>query len=176
MFFSAMPKIMYDGAGTQQSWKVVTNFLRRVKVRQIAKTNIAIFDTYDVKEGETPEMIAHKLYDDAELHWIILLMNDITDRFHQWPMSTPQFLSFVNDKYDDPDGVHHYEINQTSGDTSVTINIGTSNDDYPTASIVTNWEYEEKEQDKLRNIKLVDPSFVEQFTSEYKTLMGESNF
>ena len=33
-----------------------------------------LYDTYDVKNGETPESIAFKLYDDAELHWVILLL------------------------------------------------------------------------------------------------------
>ena len=68
-------------------------------MRSKVKSNALIFDTYDVKEGETPEMIADKLYNDPELHWVILLVNDITDRYHQWPMSTPQFLAFINDKY-----------------------------------------------------------------------------
>ena len=45
-------------------------------------------------------MIAHKLYGDPELHWIILLVNDITDRYHQWPMSGGQFLDYLNDKYE----------------------------------------------------------------------------
>ena len=61
-----------------------------------------MFDTYDVREGETPEMIAHKLYGDAELHWIVCMTNDIVNRFHDWPMNTNQFLSYVRDKYDNP--------------------------------------------------------------------------
>ena len=48
------------------------------------KSNALLYDTYDVKEGETPESIADSLYDDAELHWVIMLVNDITDRYHQW--------------------------------------------------------------------------------------------
>ena len=51
---------------------------------------------------ESPEMIADKLYDDPQLHWVILLVNDITDRYHQWPMSTPQFQAYVKDKYTNP--------------------------------------------------------------------------
>ena len=59
-----------------------------------------MFDTYDVKEGETPESIADKLYDDPELHWVVLMVNDITDRYHQWPMTQRQFLQYVNEKYE----------------------------------------------------------------------------
>ena len=174
MYFSTFPKIYYSTTG-KDDHKLVTNLLRRVGIRAKVKTNTALFDTYDVKEGETPEMLAHKLYGDSEYHWIILYMNDIVDRYHQWPMSTPQFLSFVDDKYDNSDAVHHYEISQSSGDTSVKIDVGTSNTDYPVADIVTNMEYEEKIQDELRNIRLLDPGYVEQFVDEFRLLMEESS-
>ena len=94
------------------------------------------------------------------LHWVIMLVNNVTDRYHQWPMSEAQFLQFVNDKYDNVDDVHHYEIAQSSGDTSTKINIGTSNADYPTATAITNFEHEQEEQDKKRKIRLLDPSFL----------------
>ena len=119
-------------------------------------------------------MIAHKLYDDPELHWVILLLNNITDRYHQWPMNNNQFLAYLKDKYDDVDATHHYEISQVSGDTSIKIDIGTDNTDYPTASIVTNAEHEEDLQNKIRKIKLLDPSYVEDFVTEFEELMGES--
>ena len=134
-----------------------------------------LYDTYDVKNGETPESIAFKLYDDAELHWVVMLVNNITDRFHDWPLSEAQFLNFVNEKYSNPNAVHHYEIEQESGDTSIKIDIGTSNADYPTATAITNYEYEQEEQDNKRKIRLLDPSFVDSFIDEFKILMKESN-
>ena len=107
MYFNSFPIIFYDSVGDLK-FKDVTNLLRRVGLRAKIKSNSLLFDTYNVKEGETPEIIASKLYGNPELHWVILLLNDITDRYHQWPMTTPQFLDFINDKYDDPDGIHHY--------------------------------------------------------------------
>ena len=163
MFFDSMPKILYDSKGNGEL-KIVTNLLKRVAVRTKIKTNALILDTYNVKNGETPESIADKLYDDPELHWVVLMVNDITDRYHQWPMYEQQFNTYVSEKYDNPDGVHHYEISQTSGDT----------DFYSNATTITNREYEEREQDKKRQIKLLDPAFLDQFVEEYKVLMGES--
>ena len=148
--------------------------MRRVTLRAKIKANTAIFDTYDVKEGESPESIAFKLYGNSEYHWIVLLMNDITDRYHQWPVTTPQFLSFLKEKYTDPNATHHYEISQTSGNTTVKINIGTVNTDYPTATAVTNMEYEEAEQDKKRQIRLLNPAYAETLTDELKSMMKES--
>ena len=97
MYFNSFPVIVYDSTGNQV-FKAVTNLLRRVGLRSNVRANALLYDTYDVKEGETPEMIASKLYGDPELHWVILMLNEVTDRYHQWPMSTPQFLEFINDK------------------------------------------------------------------------------
>ena len=186
MYFDNFPVIIYDSVG-EGKYKDVTNLLRRVALRSKVKSNALVFDTYDVKEGETPEIIADKLYRDPELHWVILLINDITDRYHQWPMSTPQFLAFINDKYvnadgtSNVDGVHHYEIAQSSGDTKTKIEVYQNSalytgdsDFYASASIVTNFEYEENEQDKKRKIRLLDPSYIDQFVEEFKSLMKES--
>ena len=133
-----------------------------------------LFDTYDVKESETPEMIADKLYGDSELHWIVLLFNNITDRYHQWPLNNNQFLSYMNDKYTDQDAVHHYEISQVSGDTTIKINIGSDNTDHSGATAITNFEYEEALQDKLRQIRLLDPRYIDVVIAEFEGLMGES--
>jgi hypothetical protein len=173
MYFSSFPTIPYDSVGNGD-FKMVTNLLKRVSIRSKVKANVSVFDTYDVKEGETPEMIADKLYDDSQLHWIVLMMNNITDRYHQWPKNNNQFLSFIRDKYDNPQGIHHYEINQVSGDTTIKIDIGTDNTDYPTATPVTNWNYEEDRQDALRKIRLLDARYIEDFVAEFEQLIGES--
>ena len=147
MYFGNFPFVLYDSVGGG-NFKVVTNLLKRVAVRSKVKINTSLFDTYDVRDGETPEMIADMLYDDSELHWIILLQNDITDRYHQWPQNTNQFIAYVNDKYSNIDATHHYEISQVSGDTTIKIDIGTDNTEHSGASVVTNYEYEENLQDK----------------------------
>ena len=173
MYFEQFPLIPYDAEGTGNP-RDVTNLLRRVKVRSKIRNNSALFDTYVVKEGETPEMIADKLYGDTQLHWIVLLFNDIADRYHQWPMTTGAFNKYVNDKYTYISGIHHYEITESSGDKELKIDVGTVNTDYPTATPITNYEYELARQDTLRRIKLLDPQFVDDFVSEFRELIGES--
>jgi len=173
MYFSHFPLIEYDSVG-QGNPKGVTNLLRRVAVRAKVKTNTALYDTYDVKEGETPEMIADRLYDDVNLHWVVLMFNDIVDRYHQWPMTTGSFNKYVADKYTDINAVHHYEISETSGDRELKIDVGITNDDYPSATPITNYEYEVARQNELRNIKLLDPRYVSDFVDEYKELIQES--
>ena len=173
MYFSKFPYIVYDSVGNGE-FKIVTNLLRRVAIRSKVKANTLFFDTYDVKEGETPEMVAHKLYGDPELHWIVLLVNNVTERYHQWPKNTNQFLAYINDKYSDVDATHHYEISQVSGDTTIKIDIGTDNTGPCGASAVTNFEYEEALEDKKRNIRLLEPAYIGPFVAEFESLMEES--
>jgi len=173
MYFDNFPTIPYDSAGTGE-FKDVKNLLRRVGVRAKAKANTLLFDTYDVRNGETPESIAHKLYGNSELHWVIMLLNSITDRYHDWPLTEAQFLQFIKDKYLNVDGIHHYEIPQTSGDTSIKIDIGADNTNYPSATLITNYEYEQEQQDAKRKIRLLDPSYIGDFVEEFKSLISES--
>jgi len=175
MYFQEFPTIIYDSVG-DGNFKDVKNLLRRVGLRVAVRTNILLYDTYDVKEGETPEIIASKLYGDPELHWVILMINNVTDRFQQWPLSTPQFLDFINDKYSNPDGIHHYEVPQSSGNTKTKIEIFNEVDEdaYTGLTPITNREYEENKQDDIRQIRLIDPTYVGQFVSEFKTLMKET--
>ena len=173
MYFDNFPTIPYDSELTGQ-YKDVKNLLRRVGIRAKVKANTLLFDTYDVRNGETPESLAHKLYDDSELHWVIMLVNNITDRYHDWPMTEAQFLQFIKDKYTNIDGTHHYEITQTSGDTSIKIDVGTDNTNYSDATLITNYEYEQEQQDAKRKIRLLDPSYIADFVEEFKLLMNES--
>ena len=175
MYFESFPFIQYDSFGDGNP-KELKNLLRRVKVRSDIRSNSSLFDTYYVREGETPEMIADRLYDNVNLHWVVLLFNDITDRYHQWPMTTGAFNKYVADKYTNINAVHHYEITETSGDRELKIDVGITNDDYPSATPITNYEYEVARQNELRNIKLLDPRFVSDFVDEFKDLVQESVF
>ena len=175
MYFETFPFIQYDSFGDGNP-KELKNLLRRVKVRSDIRSNSSLFDTYFVREGETPEMIADRLYDNVNLHWVVLLFNDITDRYHQWPMTTGAFNKYVADKYTNINAVHHYEITESSGDRELKIDVGITNDDYPSATPITNYEYEVARQNELRNIKLLDPRFVSDFVDEFKDLVQESVF
>jgi hypothetical protein len=172
MYFANFPVIPYDSVGNG-NYKYVTNLLRRVGMRAQIKSNVLLFDTYDIRSGETPEEIADKLYDDSELHWVILMVNNITDRYHQWPLNENQFQAYINDKYDNIDAVHHYETTQTSGDTTIKIDVGTVNTDYPAATAITNYEYELAQENEKRGIRLLDPRYLGVFLDEFKQLMGE---
>ena len=176
-YFSKFPKGVYDIAGDKKL-KLVTDIMRRVKVRAKVLNEASLYDDYDVPSGERPEVTAFKHFGDTELHWVILLTNDITDAYYGWPLSDQDFEKYVTDKYANPQGIHHYEITQSSGSQT-----GSSPDDYSHkievnetesgAESVSNYEYERREQDKIRSIKLLDPAFLGLFIEEFERLVSQ---
>lgn len=74
----------------------------------------------------------------------------------------------MSDKYADVNGIHHYEINATSGDTTKKLQVSS---DTTGAVAVTNFEYEQTENDNKRNIKLLDRAYVTKFTEEFRNLI-----
>jgi hypothetical protein len=162
------------------NYKILPDILRRVKQRNAIVSGQFIFDTYDVVNGEKPEDIAYKWFGDAQLHWVILMTNNITDRFHQWPMTQPQFDEFLTDKYGagNEDAIHHYEITKSSGKTSSSgpndySHLVEVNSDTDNASSISNREYEERQQDKYRSIKLLNQQFLSDFLEEFDKLIKE---
>ena len=171
--------MIYD-IKNNNNYKLLPDILRRVKQRSAIKAGQFIFDNYDVKENERPEDVAYKWFGDAQLHWVILMTNNITDRYYDWPLNSPQFKEFLTDKYGagSEDGTHHYEISRTSGRTS-----GRGPDDYSHmvecnsdesgATTITNREYEQREQDNKRQIRLLNQRYLGDFITEFDNLIKE---
>ena len=179
MYFSKFPRIPYQ-ISTQAAFKLVPDILRRVRIRESLKSGAMLFDKYDVKENENPEDVAFKYYGDAEYHWVVLMVNNITDRYYQWPMTQPDFEEFLADKYGagNEDSVHHYELAQTSGKTT---SIDDShmlevNSDTDGATTITNRQYEERVQNDLRQIRLLDERYLDAFTEEFFALIRKDKF
>ena len=172
-YFEKFPKIYYD-ANADGKYKVMTDIISRVKLVDSVKPNILNFDYYNVKDGETPEMIAHKYYDDPELHWTILVVNDVIDYYTQWPMSVQKFEEFMKDKYENPQGIHHYEISQTSGNTELVIDVGMNTTDYPSATAISNYTYEDRLQEQRRQIRLIQPQYMGGFVKDFEKKLYES--
>ena len=175
-YFSKFPLMAYDMAGNQQ-YKLLPNILKRVKLRSNLRAGSFLFDNYDVKDGERPEDVAYKWFGDAKYHWIVLMSNNITDRYYQWPLSQPQFQEHLADKYGagNEDDVHHYEKTQDSGPTSSrdSSHLVECNSDDGDPAIISNRQYEQRKQDEYRQIRLLDPRYIGAFVEEFETLIKE---
>ena len=173
-YFSRFPLMAYDMAGNRV-YKLLPDILRRVKLRSGLRSGSFLFDNYDVKDGERPEDIAYKWFGDPELHWVILMTNNITDRYYQWPLTQPQFEEHLKDKYGagSEDAVHHYEITQTSGPTSSRdySHMVECNSDEDNPTIVSNRDYEQRKQDEYRQIRLLDKKYLRTFVNEFESLI-----
>ena len=173
-YFSRFPLMAYDVKG-DRNFKLLPNILKRVKLRSGLRSGSFLFDNYDVKDGERPEDVAFKWFGDARYHWIILMTNNVTDRYYQWPLTQPQFQEHLTDKYGagNEDAVHHYEKTQDSGPTSSRDNshLVECNSDDGDPSIISNRDYEYRKQDEYRQIRLLDPRFLDTFVEEFESLI-----
>jgi len=178
-YFTQFPLMAYDVAG-DRNYKLLPNILKRVKLRSGLRSGAFLFDAYDVKDGENPEDIAYKWFGDAQLHWVILMTNNITDRYYQWPLTQPQFQENLTDKYGagNEDAVHHYEKTTDSGKTSSSGPNDFShkvecNSDDGNPDIITNRQYEQRKQDEYRQIRLLNRKFVDIFVDEFELLIKQ---
>ncbi len=167
MYFNPFPKINYDCVGNGFT-EEIQDITTRVIVRKWIQDRGSLFSKYRVRDGDTPEMTAFTLYGKTQYHWIVLIFNEVINSYYGWPLSRRDFDAFVNNKYANPQGVHHYEITQQSGDQTIKIKVES---DVAGAVAVTNLEYEAALQEKKRQIKVLQPEYVEQFVGEFKRLL-----
>ncbi len=104
------------------------------------------------------------------------ILNNVVNRYHDWPLDEFNFQQFVADKYDNPNAIHHYEKTQSSGKQ---VGSGPSdydhkievNSDEAGAEAVSNIEYERRLQDKKRQIRLLQPAYLDSFIDEFRLLI-----
>jgi len=98
-FFNYFPKTVYTANTNSSGLDTVTNIISRFGFEQKLKDNSAAFYKYSIQDTDTPEIIAHKYYDNPERHWIVLMFNDIIDPQFDWPLRYENFIKFVDTKY-----------------------------------------------------------------------------
>ena len=179
-----LPDLFYNFSSRplDSDYLLVKNIWRRAQILVEYKSQVTLFTEENVRDGERPEDIATRLYRNPFYNWTILVINDITDVYSQWPKSVIQLQNFINDKYDNPMGTKHhvttevkdnndniivpagkvvasnYQISYYNGSTTVTAT--------PVAS-VTNATYETELNSKKQNIQVVKPELIEDFVSVY---------
>jgi hypothetical protein len=164
MYFEDFPKFAYDfEINGQRKVLIVSDITRNVRFRKQVLANIALFDEYDIKEGETPEIIAEKIYGNSEYHWIIMLANQKYDNVGDFPLTYLALTQYISDKYGvgNADDIHHYE--NAKGRV-------VSSDD-PQAYAVSNTEHEERINESKRRIKIISPQLIETIIKQYSDIL-----
>ena len=75
------------------------NILVRAKFSNYIKNNDSLFDDYLISDGEKPETLAYQVYGRSDLHWIILLFNEMINPYYDWPLSQKELDSQLDYKY-----------------------------------------------------------------------------
>jgi hypothetical protein len=164
MYFKDFPQFAYDfEIGGKTKVLLLTDITRNVRFRKEVLGNIELYDEYDIQEGETPEIIAEKVYGNANYHWVIMLVNERFDYIADFPMSYTQLVKYVQDKY----GVgNEYETHHFVNEKGFIV------DQYYVGRLaVSNIEYEERINENKRRIKLVSPQLIDRVMKQFKDIL-----
>jgi hypothetical protein len=196
-YFDSLPKIVHiNEFGVS---KVMTNIMARVSIIPQILNNPAIYYEYDIQDGDTPEIIAHKYYGDSYRYWLVLFANQLMDPQWDWPLSGNELSAYLVKKYGENyntySEIHHYEKIITQFDygtnTTTTNKVTVSEDIYnaivpqtnyfslPTGDVsiavdksaVSVYDYENDLNEQKRNIKILNAAYVNKVEEEFKKLM-----
>lgn len=161
MYFKKAPLLYYTfDVGNKVETKIVRDITHNVRFRKAILENITLFDEYDMQEGDTPEIVAYKVYGSAEYHWVVMLCNQRYDYLNDFPKSQRDLEAYIFDKYDEPYGVHHY-VNEQGFIVSA---------DDVNALPVSNYQYEQDVNESKRRIKLISPQLLSTILTEYRVI------
>ena len=79
--------------------RVITDLSIRPKFRDDILENANNFELYNVNDGDTPEIIAYEQYGDENMHWAILIANNVMSIYNDWVKDQAQFQEFLFQKY-----------------------------------------------------------------------------
>jgi hypothetical protein len=160
MYFENFPKFAYDfDINGERKVLIVSDITRNVRFRKDILSNVTLYDEYDIKEGETPEIIAEKLYGNSQYHWVVMLVNDRYDYIKDFPLTFTALTQYITDKYGVGNtlNVHHYENSMGY----------VVNSDDPDAESVSNTAYEEKLNEAKRRIKVISPQLLDKIVQQF---------
>jgi hypothetical protein len=93
-YFNYFPKTLYTA--DEVNADTITQLTSRFNFTEDFKNNSAVSYEYDIQEGDTPEIIADKLYGSSERHWIVLSFNQIIDPQWDWPLNYNTLIKFID--------------------------------------------------------------------------------
>jgi hypothetical protein len=163
MYFKEFPKFLYDFKyGNTTKTTVVTDITRNVRFRKEVLENVTLFDEYDIVDGETPEIVAEKIYGDPEYHWIIMLANQKHDYISDFPLSEQALVKHIVDTY----GAQRYAIRYYVNAKGFVVNSTATG-----AVSVSNDDYERALNESKRRIKVISPQVISTILTQYKELL-----
>lgn len=183
-FFTFFPTVMYPVSSSEQV--LLTNVSRRAVLREKLKLRTVLFFPYSLRDGDRPDVVAHKVYNNSNLDWLVLLTNQIIDPRFDWVKGYSDFEAFLVSKYGSVEQTHrttheYHKIVQVSrelpggGETPeryVVVDETTYNntpDDYRRR--ISKYDYENNLNESRRSIQLIKIEFIPQILREMDVLL-----
>lgn len=171
-YFKYFNEIGYDLSRGDEDLRIrsITNVLNRTR-KKLEITNAAIFEQYFINDGDRADTLAYQFYDDSTLHWIIMYANYMTNPYYDWPLTYFDLQKYIAKKYDNINGIHHYEDSDGNVVDAPNTIISPSGRTSGPADAITNFVYEERLNDQKRVIDIIRVEYVEQIVNEFKELL-----
>lgn len=164
--FRQYPDIYYPFTDKQKQtyYRVLKDITVNLKLRRDLTNDVSLYEYYDLRDWESPDIIAAKYYGNAKWHYLVMLANDTFDWRDDYPLTQNQLDAYVKDVYVNPNGVHHYE---TVDGVIVPKPDVEAKDIVP----ITNYEYEYKLNESKRRIRLIRSDIAPQVVAALKDLL-----
>ena len=99
MYFSGINNVAVDVDGSGNV-DILKNLTARAKVSDALLNSGGFYQTITVQDGERPDILSKRLYNNESFHWTFLLLNpQIKNIWDDWPMGSAQLLDYVTNKY-----------------------------------------------------------------------------
>ena len=185
-YFKNLPKVGYDINGpAPNNYLAVTNIMKRVKFKPKIIEDIVDYYPYRVKEGERPDIISFQTYGTIAYAYLIMLINDIYDPLFDWPLSSQQFEKYIENKYGSVSSAmgttkYYYQIvraevartgvSERVPEVKFIVDVTTYNSlGIDARTTQTEYEWEDELNDNKREIKLINPEFIQDIDYNVKT-------
>jgi hypothetical protein len=159
-YFTDFPVINYDIDGSGDTI-AIRNILKRFAFRTSIRDNSSSYSLWTIRDEDTPEVVAHRLYNSGHLYWVVLLFNQIFDPIFGWPLFDRELYNFCVSKYgiELVNGHHHYESDTPVADGDLPAGM-VVDQRYFNKSSISNYQYEFRLNEKKRKIRLLKPEYL----------------
>lgn len=188
-YFSYFPTTEHDLTGDGDT-VTVTNILKRFAFRKSNIDTLDIFSDFDISEGDRPDIIAEKYYNDSRYAWIVLIFNNIVDPFYEWPLFGENFRNYLVAKYGSIEAAHqttkkYYRIlyqgfkkidgtvvpvKKLEIDLTTYNSLGSSEKSTQTA-----YEWEDEQNNNRMHIRLLDAKYLKRVLEEAESVLRTSS-
>ena len=156
------------------------NFLKAIDITVVSKIKNYLTDyrgisflPYVVEDGEKPDFISFKFYDNPGYDWIILLTNDVHSIYDEWPRSSEAFSEYITETYGSTTAAmstvkYYYDIYDNIIDVQEYTSLSAAN-----RSSINAYEWELDLNTSKSRIKILNSNLIGSIESGIQSIMSK---